>query len=80
MNDCSTLLAIICYICLSQTNILFAFVLFCCCFLEADQEEDESKKRQVALICGACAGVVIIVVSLTAVIRTHSNGQVQDGG
>lgn len=55
MNDCSTLLAIICYISLSQTNILFAFVLFCCCFLEADQEEDESKKRQVALICGACA-------------------------
>lgn len=45
MNDCSTLLAIICYISLSQTNILFAFVLFCCCFLEADQEEDESKKE-----------------------------------
>ncbi|KAL9953172.1 hypothetical protein ACROYT_G040544 [Oculina patagonica] len=40
---------------------------------DAEDEEDESKKRQIALICGACAGVVIVVASITAVICTHSN-------
>jgi len=64
----------------SQANNLFAFILFCFSCLEADQTDDESKKRQVALICGACAGGVIIVVSLTAVLRSYFNGQVQDGG
>ena len=58
----------------------FCLFLFWCCFLDDDQNEDESKQREIALICGTCAGVVIVVVSLTAVIRTHSNGQVQHGG
>ena len=68
---------------LNKLHILLHVYLFeslFVCFTASDNEEDESKKPriapQIAIACGACAALVIIVSGVVVVLRTHF--QIQD--